>query len=76
MEAYPQRHFFDCGNLDFVIRKRCFILPFDFITGGMLGLAIVIDSLVPIEFITVDELNDVRPCRQMMLPPAMMLLRK
>ena len=76
MEAYPQRYFLIVGTLILSFGSAVFILPFDLITGGMSGLAIVIDSLAPIEFITVDELNDVRPCRQMMLPPAMMLLRK
>lgn len=31
-----------------------FILPFDLVAGGMSGLAIVIDALIPIEAITVD----------------------
>ena len=42
------------GTLILSFGTAVFILPFDLIAGGMSGLAIVIDALIPIEFFTVD----------------------
>ena len=42
------------GTLVLAFGTAVFILPFNLIAGGMSGLAIVIDALVPAEFLTVD----------------------
>ena len=42
------------GTLILAFGTAVFILPFDLVAGGMSGLAIVIDALIPIEWITVD----------------------
>ena len=42
------------GTLILAFGTAIFILPFDLVAGGMSGLAIVIDALIPIEAITVD----------------------
>ncbi len=42
------------GTLILAFGTAVFILPFDLVAGGMSGLAIVIDALIPIELITVD----------------------
>ena len=42
------------GTLILAFGTSVFILPFDLVAGGMSGLAIVIDALIPMEFVTVD----------------------
>ncbi|MBQ9796631.1 MAG: YitT family protein [Clostridia bacterium] len=42
------------GTLILAFGTAVFILPFDLVAGGMSGFAIVIDALIPIEWITVD----------------------
>ncbi len=42
------------GTLVLAFGTAVFILPFNLIAGGMSGLAIVIDALIPAEFLTVD----------------------
>lgn len=42
------------GTLILAFGTSIFLLPFDLVTGGMSGLAIVIDAIIPIEAITVD----------------------
>ncbi|MBE6566384.1 MAG: YitT family protein [Ruminococcaceae bacterium] len=42
------------GTLILAFGTAVFILPFNLIAGGMSGLAIVIDALIPAEFLTVD----------------------
>ena len=42
------------GTLVLAFGTAVFILPFDLVAGGMSGLAIVIDALIPVEVITVD----------------------
>lgn len=42
------------GTLVLSFGTSVFILPFDLVTGGVSGISIVIDKIVPFEFITVD----------------------
>lgn len=42
------------GTIVLAFGTAVFILPFNLIAGGMSGLAIVIDALIPAEFLTVD----------------------
>lgn len=42
------------GTLILAFGTAIFIIPFDLVSGGMSGLAIVIDALIPLEVITVD----------------------
>ncbi len=42
------------GTIILAFGTAVFILPFNLIAGGMSGLAIVIDALIPAEFLTVD----------------------
>ena len=42
------------GTLILAFGTSVFLLPFNLVAGGMSGLAIVIDALIPAEFITVD----------------------
>ena len=42
------------GTIVLAFGTAVFILPFDLVAGGMSGLSIVIDALIPIEFLTVD----------------------
>lgn len=42
------------GTLILAFGTAVFIIPFDLIVGGMSGFAIVIDKVVPFEFVTVD----------------------
>ena len=42
------------GTLIVAFGTSVFLLPFNLVAGGMSGLAIVIDALIPAEFITVD----------------------
>ena len=42
------------GTLILAFGTAIFILPFDLVAGGMSGLAIVFDALIPFEIITVD----------------------
>lgn len=42
------------GTLVLSFGTSIFILPFDLVTGGVSGISIVADKLIPIEFITVD----------------------
>ena len=44
------------GTLILSFGTAVFILPFDLVTGGMSGLAIVIDAIIPSEFLTVDRI--------------------
>ena len=44
------------GTLILAFGTAVFILPFDLVVGGMSGLAIVIDELISIEFITVERI--------------------
>ena len=37
------------GTLILAFGTSIFLLPFDLVTGGMSGLAIVIDAIIPIE---------------------------
>ena len=43
------------GTLILSFGTAVFILPFDLVAGGMSGLAIVIDAIIPSEIITVDR---------------------
>ena len=42
------------GTLILAFGTAVFLLPFNLVAGGMSGLAIVIDALIPFEFLTVD----------------------
>lgn len=42
------------GTLILAFGTAVFIIPFDLVVGGMSGFAIIIDKIVPFEFITVD----------------------
>ena len=42
------------GTIILAFGTAVFILPFNLIAGGMSGLAIVIDAIIPVEFLTVD----------------------
>lgn len=42
------------GTLILAFGTAVFILPFDLVAGGMSGMAIVIDAIIPAEFLTVD----------------------
>ena len=42
------------GTIILAFGTAVFILPFNLIAGGMSGLAIVIDAIIPAEFLTVD----------------------
>ena len=42
------------GTIVLAFGTAVFILPFNLVAGGMSGLAIVIDALIPAEFLTVD----------------------
>ncbi len=42
------------GTLILAFGTSVFLLPFNLVIGGMSGLAIVIDTIIPVEFITVD----------------------
>ncbi len=44
------------GTLILAFGTAVFIIPFDLVVGGMSGFAIVIDKVVPFEFVTVDLL--------------------
>ena len=44
------------GTLILSFGTAVFILPFGLVTGGMSGLAIVIDAIIPSEFLTVDRI--------------------
>ena len=44
------------GTLILAFGTAVFIIPFDLVVGGMSGFAIVIDKIVPFEFVTVDLL--------------------
>ena len=43
-----------CGTLVLSFGTSIFILPYDLVTGGVSGIAIVLDKLIPFEFITTD----------------------
>ena len=43
------------GTLILAFGTAVFLLPFDLVAGGMSGLAIVIDAIIPSEIITVDR---------------------
>lgn len=42
------------GTLILAFGTAVFIIPFDLVVGGMSGFAIVIDMIVPFEFVTID----------------------
>ena len=42
------------GTLILSFGTAIFILPFDLVTGGVSGIAIILDHLLPFEFVTVD----------------------
>ena len=42
------------GTLILAFGTAVFIIPFDLVVGGMSGFAIIIDKLLPFEFVTVD----------------------
>ena len=42
------------GTLILAFGTAVFIIPFDLVVGGMSGFAIVIDKIVPFEFVTID----------------------
>lgn len=42
------------GTLILAFGTAVFILPYDLVAGGMSGMAIVIDAIIPAEFLTVD----------------------
>ena len=42
------------GTLILAFGTAVFLLPFNLVAGGMSGMAIVIDAIIPVEFITVD----------------------
>ncbi len=42
------------GTLLLAFGTAVFILPFDLIVGGVSGMAILVDALIPFEFVTVD----------------------
>ena len=42
------------GTASIAFGTAVFMIPFDLVAGGMTGLAIVIDKLIPIELVTVD----------------------
>ena len=44
------------GTLILAFGTAVFILPFDLVTGGISGLAIVLDAVIPSEFLTVDRI--------------------
>ncbi len=42
------------GTLILAFGTAVFILPFDLVAGGMSGMAIIIENVIPFEFITID----------------------
>ena len=44
------------GTLILAFGTAVFLLPFDLVAGGMSGLAIVIDAIIPSEFLTIDRI--------------------
>lgn len=44
------------GTLVLAFGTAVFILPFDLVTGGISGIAIVLDKVISLEFVTVDRL--------------------
>ena len=44
------------GTFILAFGTAVFLLPFDLVAGGMSGLAIVIDAVIPLEFLTVDRI--------------------
>ena len=44
------------GTLVLAFGTAVFILPFDLVTGGVSGIAIVLDKVISLEFVTVDRL--------------------
>ena len=44
------------GTLVLAFVTAVFILPFDLVTGGVSGIAIVLDKVISLEFVTVDRL--------------------
>ncbi len=44
------------GTIILAFGTAVFIIPFDLVVGGMSGFAIIIDKIVPFEFVTVDLL--------------------
>ena len=42
------------GTLILAFGTSIFILPFDLVTGGIAGISIIINRILPFEFITVD----------------------
>lgn len=44
------------GTLVLAFGTAIFILPFDLVTGGVSGIAIVLDKLITVEFLTVDRI--------------------
>lgn len=45
------------GSLILAFGIAVFLLPFDLVSGGTSGLAIIVDAFIPFEFITVDIIN-------------------
>ena len=45
------------GSLILAVGIAVFLLPFDLVSGGTSGLAIIVDAFIPFEFITVDIIN-------------------
>ena len=44
------------GTLVLAFGTAVFILPFDLVTGGVSGIAIVLDKVISLEFVTIDRL--------------------
>ena len=44
------------GTLILAFGTAVFLLPFDLVAGGMSGLAIVIDAIIPSKFLTIDRI--------------------
>ena len=45
------------GSLILAFGIAVFLLPFNLVSGGTSGLAIIVDALIPFEFITIDMIN-------------------
>ena len=47
------------GSLILAFGISVFLFPFNLVSGGMSGIAIIIDAILPLEFITIDIINAV-----------------
>ena len=45
------------GSLILAFGIAVFLLPFNLVSGGTSGLAIIVEALLPFEFVTVDIVN-------------------